>query len=121
MADVVAARDLAHRLAVLITAARLALSSRVAIPTSHGGRQAADHVGPDAPNRRLRRAAGVDDLDLDVIADGKPPGLDPAPEFGGPGGRLWVCLGIALGARIPWHHRHHGPLRPPDDRGLDRR
>jgi hypothetical protein len=37
VADVVAARDLAHRLADLITAAnRLALSSRVAIPTSHG-------------------------------------------------------------------------------------
>jgi hypothetical protein len=67
----VAAGDLAHGLAVLVTAAnRLALSSRVATPTSHGGRQAADHVGPDAPNRRFVGAAGADDLDPDVVEAG---------------------------------------------------
>jgi hypothetical protein len=107
VADVVAAGDLAHGLAVLVTAAnRLALSSRVAIPTSHDGRQAADHVGPDAVNRRFARAAGVDDLDPNVVEAGVSPKLNDAPrQRGRTAARRIVDLAAAAGAGAPRRSR----------------
>jgi hypothetical protein len=48
--------------------------------------------------RRFASAAGVDNLDPNLVADVSPKLNDAPAEFGGTGGRRWVYLGIALRA-----------------------